>query len=89
MKSKIIIDDFDDIIKAVAIGSIVTLIFTSFGDNLIKPTVHKMIPYSNDSDPQIKSLSLKNVSRTCVEAIFTLILFFILYNLFRYFFKKK
>jgi hypothetical protein len=89
MKSKIIIDDFDDVIKAVAIGSIVTLIFTSFGDNLIKPTVHKIIPYIDKDDPKIKPLSFKNVSRTCIEALFTLILFFILYTLFVYFFKKK
>jgi hypothetical protein len=89
MKSKIIINDFDDIIKAVALGSIVTLIFTSFGDNLIKPTVHKIIPYIDRDDPRIKPLSFKNVYRTCVEALFTLILFFVLYNSFGYFFKKK
>jgi hypothetical protein len=83
MKSKVLINDTKNIIRAVALGSIVTLIFTSFTSNIIKPVADKVIP----TDEKVKKLSFKNVTRSFLEALLTLLLFFILHEIFMYSFK--
>lgn len=85
MKPKIIIKDVQHIIKAVGLGAIVTLIFSSFTVNIIKPIAHRIIP----TKEKVRSLSFVNVSRSFLEAMLTLILFFILYEIFIKLFKPS
>ena len=87
MTKKIIIKDVQHIIKAVGLSAVVSVIFTSFSSNIINPVAHKIIP-----DPKNKKkndLSFKNVSRSFLEAGLSLLLFFMLYEIFLILFVKQ
>ena len=87
MKRKLIIKDVQHIIKAVGLSAVVTVIFTSFTSNIINPIAHQIIPDSNIKKQTV--LSFKNVSRSLLEAVLSLFLFFILYEIFIFTFVKK
>ena len=86
MVKQVIIKDIQHIIKAVGLSAVVTVIFTSFSNNIIIPIAHKVIP--DPKNKKEKRLSFKNVSRSFLEAILTLILFLFLYEIFLLMFIK-
>ncbi len=86
MVKQVIIKDIQHIIKAVGLSAVVTVIFTSFSTNLIIPIAHKIIP--DLKKKKEKRLSFKNVSRSFLEAILTLVLFLFLYEIFLLMFIK-
>ena len=87
MKYNIIIKDVQPILKAVGLSAIITFIFTSFTSNIINPLAYKIIPDSTIKKQTV--LSFKNVSRSLLEAILSLLLFFIFYEIFVFTFVGK
>jgi hypothetical protein len=73
---KQLIKEFDKVIKSFAVATVVTLIFRSFGENIITPFINKAIPTQDDRP------SFKHFLKTLIEASMTLALFFIVYSTF-------